>query len=136
MTRVLVALLAAVALATLAFGSACSKKEEAPVVDEDPGKGPPPMSRVEQQRGHQACIDFKTKVCACAGEKPDDATLARHCKLADSRIQAINISVDLSDTGNGSPRDRALAIGNARQTAHKCIERIAELANGCALSGP
>ncbi len=107
---------------------ACKKQERSSKKAED---GPEPISVKEQERGQDACADFKKRACACASEHPDNGKLETDCKLADSRIEALNLSARVSATENSSAADRSAGVTNARRVVSKCIERSAELAKNC-----
>ena len=120
--------LLAVALA-LATG-ACKERERSA---EPPSRTPPPVTAAEKQRGVAACADYKSRVCACArSSRPD---LAGQCRMADTRIDALELSLKMADAERDTGKadsNKALAISNARKVMRQCIEQVAELAGGCA----
>jgi len=119
----------------LAAASGC-KKDKAEEKQPPPGDGPPPISKVEEKRGTEACSDFKVRACKCASEHPENSALVTDCKLADSRIEALNLSIEHSTASNASAENRAIVIGNGRRVIQRCIERSAQLAKNCGLDGP
>lgn len=126
-----------VVVACFAFAAAAGcKKDKAEEKKPPPGEGPPPISKVEEKRGTEACSDFKVRACKCASQHPENQALATDCQLADSRIAALDLSIEHSTASNASAENRAIVIGNGRRVIQRCIERSAQLAKNCGLDGP
>lgn len=120
-----------------ALGCDSNRRDEAP--EPKTWQGPPPVTAAEKQRGLAACADYQKKVCACAETRAD---LAGDCRMAGSRISALELSLriaaaeKITEPAAGNAREdndssRALAISNARKVMRRCIEQVAELARGC-----
>lgn len=127
--RALAAALAA--LATLAGGCSRSDRGDQPAAKRS---GPPPVSTAERQRGVRACRDYRERVCACAD---DDPALAADCRMAGSRIKALDLSLGIARSEpEGDDSSRAAALANARRVMQRCIEQAGELAMGCPVKKP
>lgn len=116
--------LAALAMVVLA-ATGCRSSRDAPP---DPGEGPPPLTESERELGTKACNDYQARVCACAESR---AELAADCRMAGSRLEALELSSNVSIAEGTSAADRAAALGNARQIIRRCVEQSAELAKTC-----
>jgi hypothetical protein len=128
MTRRLLAL-GACALA-LAIASGC-KKESASDEAAIDNEGPPPIGEVEAQRGRDACEAFKHKVCACAeaGGRDD---VARDCRLAGSRIEALELQLRVLVAGGDlAAKDRRVVQAEVRKIVKACIEDMVKLDSTC-----
>lgn len=118
--------LLAIATLAIAAGVGCKKGDEERPAPEP--EGPPPVTAAEEERGEKACADYREKVCACAETNP---SLASDCGMADSRREALELSLRISRAAGESDDGRAAALGNARRVMQRCIEQAAELARGC-----
>lgn len=107
--------------AALALCLAGCAKEEEQAPEEDPG--PPPISEAEANRAKEACVAYQEKVCEVAEEDP---SLEEDCKLAGSRVEAIQMQLDALEEG-GDPEQRAVVQSNIREIYKRCVEGRAQL---------
>ena len=117
----------AVALALVAV-MGCKAKEHKPKKQKPAAS----MTEVEIKRGEDACKTYVDKVCACAGQKPDQAELAKQCQLAKSLPEAMQIALSVAVNPESKPDVVEQSYDSVKTTVSQCINETAKLPSlGC-----
>lgn len=82
-------------------------------------KGPPPISETEAERGRKACRAYRDKVCAKAEGDPG---LEEECRLAGTRIEALEMQLEALEGARGGPEQRRVIQENVRRIIKHCFE--------------
>jgi hypothetical protein len=119
LSRAAAALLLAIAVAGAPGGCARERDDKAAPAAE----GPPPISEAEATRARDACAGYREKVCALAD---DDPAHEAGCRMAETRLQALDMHLDV--LGGAMPdRDRRALQAEARKVVKGCLEDLARL---------
>ncbi len=117
------------ALACCLALAGCNKGDDGKSGQVPADEGPPPIEQAEAARGVTACEQYKAAVCACA-EKTESPDHDRECKLADSRIEALKMQLDvLAAKDQIAGQDRRVVQAEARKVIKGCLEDTAKLAD-------
>ena len=117
----------ALVLALLAV-TGCKAKESKPKKE----KPVPGMTEIELERGEDACKTYVDKICACAGQKPDQAELAKQCQLAKSLPEAMQIALSVAMNPESKPDVVEQSYDSVKTTVSQCIQETAKLPSlGC-----
>jgi hypothetical protein len=111
-------------LAALLLVAACSKPDEAPLVE------PPPLLPMgELKRAAEACLTYVVQVCKCAETVP---AVKEECALSRGLPDAIDLAKRLALNPKADKEDARQAASSVRKTVKTCIESTAKLPSlGC-----
>ena len=126
-----------IAVLILALGLACkggSGQEGEPPAEPDQ----PTLGETEAQRGREACEAYKQIVCACAGAAgAADPEMARECRLADARIEALDLQLRVLAAGDDLKNtDRGVVMAEVRKVITGCFEDSLAVDSRCPPAEP